>query len=173
MNLEELATELLRLTPSFTRPWRGNRHDYALAVWICRLYGCDIRVRQDDWSQRYGSDIWLDVDYTRIDEPGARRRAEWMRNPAGDPTYPPPVTWQLNGGFGFNPPGWHPAARLVITPDVERSLIYNEEVYRQQLHERFGGWSRSTRRPDPNLPPAPPPPPPPDTITYPDEERHP
>ncbi|MEY9843773.1 hypothetical protein ABH940_000837 [Streptacidiphilus sp. BW17] len=168
MNLEELAAEMLRLMPSFIRPWRGNRHDYALTVWICRLYGYDVRVRQDDPNN---GKIWLDADFTRIDEPSARRRAEWMRNPAGDPSYPPPVAWHVNGGFGFHPPGWHPAARLVITPEVERSLVYNEEAYRQQLHNQVGGWSRPTRRPDPDLPPAPPPPPPPSTIAYPDDER--
>lgn len=166
--LEEVAVEMLRLEPSFTRPWTEAPYSYAVAVWIGRLYGYDVTVRRryPDVEERY---LMLNAVYTRVDEPAARRRAEWMRNPAADPTYPPPVSWHLDGGFGFHPPGWHPAARLVITPDVERSLRYNEEQFIRQFHERYGSYLLGPRAPrrEP-LPPSPPPPPPPDTIAYPD-----
>lgn len=108
--------------------------------------------------------------FTRNDEPGARRRAEWMRNPAADPAYPPPVSWHLNGGFGFCPPGWHPAARLVITPEVEASLRYEDEQFARKLNLPW--TTRLHRMGQQPLPPSPPPPPPPpSTIAYPDEDR--
>ncbi|MEY9843774.1 hypothetical protein ABH940_000838 [Streptacidiphilus sp. BW17] len=109
------------------------------------------------------------LEFTRNDEPGTRRRAEWMRNPAADPAYPPPVAWHLNGGPGFHPPGWHPNARIIITAEVESSLRFNTEQIARKA--RDSGLSMPDRE-MPSfavLPSLPPPPPPPSTIAYPDE----
>ncbi|SEK23791.1 hypothetical protein [Streptacidiphilus jiangxiensis] len=169
MNVQEVAAEMLWLPPSITRWWDGNADVYAMAVWIGRLYGYDVVIRRrdpDDVGERY---LDLLAVFTRIDEPGARRRAAWMGNPAADPAYQPPVTWHLDGGPGFHPPRWHPAARLVVTPEVERSLGYQRDQYRRILHDHYGVPGFLTRaRSAPDLPPGPPPPPPPDTIAYPE-----
>ncbi|MEY9936231.1 hypothetical protein [Streptacidiphilus sp. MAP5-3] len=113
----------------------------------------------------------LELGFVREDEPAARRRAEWMRNPAADPTYPPPIAWHLNGGVGFCPPGWHPAARVVITVEVERSLRYNTAQFARKMRARdiYAPGEEDLSFKD--LPPLPPPPPPPSTIAYPDDER--
>ncbi|WP_042376744.1 hypothetical protein [Streptacidiphilus melanogenes] len=172
MNLHELAGEMLGLTPSFARWWDDNADTYALTVWISRLYGYDVVIRRQNPDDPGGRYLTLVAVFTRVDEPGARRRAEWMRNPAADPTFPPPVAWHLNGGPGFHPPGWHLAARLVVTPDVERSLDYNRNQYLQMMRDRYGTPRFLTRRKETrDLPPSALPPPPPDTIAYPDEDR--
>jgi hypothetical protein len=172
MNLQELAGEMLGLPPSFTQWWDSGADEYALAVWIGRLYGYEVIIRREDPDGPGGRYLRLVAVFTRVDDPAARRRAEWMRNPAADPTYPPPVSWHLNGGPGFHPPGWHLAARLVVTPEVERSLNYNRNQYLQMLRDKYGAPRYLTReREAGDLPPSPLPPPPPDTIAYPDEDR--
>ncbi|WP_370061513.1 hypothetical protein [Streptacidiphilus sp. MAP5-3] len=92
----------------------------------------------------------------RDDEPGARRRAEWMRNPAGDPAYPPPVAWHLNGGQGFCPPDWHPDARLIITQEVAAGLHYSDDQFIRTLGLPL--WTakrhRSVPGPLPSQPPG-------------------
>lgn len=172
MNLQEIAGEMLGLPPSFIRSWDSGADVYALVVWIGRLYGYDVMIRREDPDHLDGKYLSLVAVFTRVDEPGARRRAEWMRNPANDPTYPPPVSWHLNGGPGFHPPGWDLTARLVVTPEVERSLNYIRNQYVQRGRDKYGAPGFLARlRQAPDLPPGPLPPPPPDTIDYPDEDR--
>jgi hypothetical protein len=167
---EKLAAAMLTLVPTIEmRTWLGSPRDYAMAVWVGRLYGYDLDV---DFSRVVKADLSPTARFSRVDEPSARRHAEWMRNPAADPTYPPPVAWHLNGGPGFHPPGWHPATRLVITTDVARSLQYNEDQFERRRRAAYGFGDRPSRRRDMDLPPGPPPPPPPDTIAYPDQDRN-
>ncbi|WP_370061515.1 hypothetical protein [Streptacidiphilus sp. MAP5-3] len=105
----------------------------AFATWIASLYGYTYWRTDEIPGGRYEMP-GHDLIFVRNDDPGARRCAEWMRNPASDPTYPPPVAWHLNSGIGFCPPGWHPAVRLIVTPEVERFLHGEDAEFVQRLH---------------------------------------
>ncbi len=104
------------------------------------------------------------------DDPEALRRAAWMRDPASDPTYPPPVVWRF-GGYGFNPPGWRRDVRLVEPPDhvVAAPAMIRELESEAGIRPRgaFGepeqigslrlGYSLPPLRPRQVHPPGPPP----------------
>lgn len=169
---EEFAARLLTLAPEVTYTGAHHARDYSMAIWIGRLYGYNYPERHRQWLQDGGYGGYV-VTFTRNDAPDARRRAEWMRNPNADPTLTPPITWTLNGGLGFHPPGWLPAVRMVITREMEMEL---RQFDRYVTHTLDFGWFDGLPRKPPPLPPgviAPPPPPPPDTIAYPDEDRTP
>ncbi|MBF9071650.1 hypothetical protein [Streptacidiphilus fuscans] len=172
--LNEFAVQMLSLAPNarFSARISSAPRPFSLAVWLGRLYGYIYSEAEQPviTTGRYENYlVGYELIFTRNDEPGARRRAEWMRNPAGDPIYRPPVVWHLDGGMGFCPPGWHPATRLIITPEVEASLRYDDEQFIRTLNLPW--TSKVGRGHLAPLPPLPPPPPPPGTIAYPDEHR--
>lgn len=171
----EFALQMLSLAPNarFSAMIISAPRPFSLAIWLGRLYGYIYSEAEDPiiGGGRVPTTEGYELIFTRNDEPGARRRAEWMRNPAADPTFRPPVAWHLNGGLGFCPPGWHPATRLVITAEVEASLRYDDEQFIRKLNLPW--TSKINRGSLAPLPPLPPPPPPPNTIAYPDEEKHP
>jgi hypothetical protein len=133
------------------------------------MYGYTFNEALSSFWDGRGHALAVTLGFTRNDEPGARRRAEWMRNPAGDPENPPPVVWHLNGGPGFHPPGWHPSVRIVITPEIEASLRYNDAQFARRLRGDSIFAADEIPPAFAKLPPLPPPPPPPSTIAFPDE----
>ncbi|SEK23766.1 hypothetical protein [Streptacidiphilus jiangxiensis] len=156
---EGFATRMLSLAPTVTVVVDAAPRPCSTAVWLGRLYGYTYSGMERYLPNTFASSVAVTLTFVRNDEPGARRRAEWMRNPAADPTYSPPVAWHVNGGPGYRLPGWHPDVRVVITPEVEASLRYNDAEFARQLP----GGSRLVppafaSRPLPPLPPPPPPP---------------
>ncbi|MEY9843775.1 hypothetical protein ABH940_000839 [Streptacidiphilus sp. BW17] len=133
--LPVFAQEMLSLAPYANCAVNGSAsaRSLAFAAWIGSLYGYTFYRADYVTGGRYDVPT-RDLIFSRNDDPGARRRAEWMRNPAGDPAYPPPVRWHLNGGFGFNPPGWHPAVRLIETPEVDSFLRSESKLFVKRLH---------------------------------------
>lgn len=166
-DVERFAAEMLALPPRAAISVKPLPRPCSVAVWVGRMYGYTYNQGLDVvWNRGHAYRVVL--GFTRSDEPGSRRRAEWMRNPAGDPAYPPPVAWHLNGGIGFHPPGWHPAARLVITPEIDGTLRYNDAQFGRQLVSLGVYPAGYGAEPLVGLPPLTPPPAPPNTIAYPD-----
>jgi hypothetical protein len=89
-----------------------------------------------------------------------------MRNPNGDPSFPPPIAWHMSGGPGFHPPGWLPPVRLLITTELEGELRALDQAVEHSLDMHW--WNGVPRNPAPLRPGTPLPPPPPDTIAYPE-----
>src|SRR5581483_591015 len=108
VNLDALAQQLLTGQPQVRAS--GLSQVEPIALWVGWLYG-----------YRYTHTVWEDFSrynngftmfFVRDDTPEAQRRAAWMRNPQADPAFPSPVSWRMDGGWGFHPPGWHPQVRL-------------------------------------------------------------
>ncbi|MEY9843778.1 hypothetical protein ABH940_000842 [Streptacidiphilus sp. BW17] len=172
---EDFAARLLTLAPEVVYTGGHHARDYSIAIWIGRLYGYSYPDIHQAWGNSQGL-IGYKVTFTRNDDPEARRIAAWMRNPSGDPTLKPPITWRMDRGFsGFHPPGWHPAVRMVITREIEMELRQFDQYVTHTLD--LGWFDGLPRKPQPlppgPIPPPPPPPPPPATIAYPDEEERP
>lgn len=154
--LEGFANRLLAGQPAIGFSAGDNLHLAALAVWVAGLYGYTYEGPMfPDNRRRFVGQI----RFARNDDPFARRSAAWMRDPASDVTLPPPTHWHMNGGIGFHPPGWHPAARAFPAPDAQVALVEMEA----RLHRDFGRTPRQDKRsetvqPRPSGPlPAPPP----------------
>lgn len=135
----QLAVQLLTLAPQVS--YRARISDaprlFSHAVWLAHLYGYVYTGTFNPVMSlgfRESTVFGYELVFTRDDGPDARRRAEWMRNPAADPAYPLPVTWHGNGGFGFCPPGWAPDARLVVTNEVATSLHASDDQFIRTLN---------------------------------------
>jgi hypothetical protein len=166
---EQFAARLLMCAPKATYTGRHIARDYSLAIWIARRYGYaypDVHRGWSNQSSLAGSGRGHVLEFWRDDDPAARRCAEWMRNPAVDPAFPPPLAWTTNGGPGFHPPGWFPSVRLLITPEVEAELRGLDQAVAHTLDLHW--FNGVPRDPAPLRRPGPLPPPPPDTIAYPD-----
>ncbi|MEY9843787.1 hypothetical protein [Streptacidiphilus sp. MAP5-3] len=129
---QQLALHMLALAPRVSYRARISEAPlpFSHAVWLGHLYGYVYSGTFNPvmgMGLRESSVIGYELVFTRDDRPDARRRAEWMRSPAADPAYPPPVAWHHNGGFGFCPPGWDPNARLIITHEVAASLHNSDD----------------------------------------------
>ncbi|MEY9843776.1 hypothetical protein ABH940_000840 [Streptacidiphilus sp. BW17] len=155
----EFALQMLSMQPSipFAALISSAPRPFSHAVWLGRLYGYNYSGAHTPviGGGRVQTEEGHELIFTRDDEPGARRRAEWMRNPAGDPAYPPPCAWHLNGGLGFCPPGWHPDTRLIVTQEVAVGLRYSDDQFIRTLG--LPSWTAKRHRsvPDP-LPLQPP-----------------
>lgn len=127
MRLEPFARVLLEEPRGALVSDRAFRPPPVLAIWIGYLYGyaySHVDVLNDPKDA-------IILHFVRDDEPEARRRAAWMRDPASDPALEPPVRWVF-GGDGFNPPGWRPDVRLVVPPG---QLMAQESMVRQLERE--------------------------------------
>ena len=163
--LEQFAGTLLGGPPEAVLVGRGLVQEQwppALSVWIAYLYGYSYA----GVGQVVDPHSPFVLTFRRDDDPEARRRAAWMRDPSADPALPPPVGWRLGGGDGFCPPGWHPDVRLIVPPDQQIALAAEA---RRLAHD--AGMSLVRTRFDPVAAPprqVHPPGAPPSGIAYPD-----
>ncbi|WP_042412671.1 hypothetical protein [Streptacidiphilus anmyonensis] len=161
---EEFAIRLLTLAPRANFTGRRVARDYSLAIWLARQYGYtypDIHRPWSNQSSLTGSGRGHVLEFWRDDDPLARRRGEWMRNPNGDPSFPPPIAWTVNGGPGIHPPGWFPSVRLLITPEIEAELRNLDQAVGRSLDLHW--FNGVPGNPPPLGPSGPVPPPPPGT----------
>ena len=176
VRFEGFAAQLLldRDTVEFAGP--PYQPPPVLAVWIAALYGYSFS-RVDPVRQPH---LPVLMHFVRDDDPEARRRARWMRDPAGDPAFDSGVAWVV-GGDGFNPPGWRPDVRLVVPEDTLLAVpSMQRELERQAMirpHGRDGdpGGAWIDRQPYEVFAPRPgpvrqvhPPTAPPDTVEHPE-----
>ena len=153
VRFEDFAAQLLldRDTAVFGSP--PFQRPPVLAIWIAYLYGYSYSHVDPVLKPK----VPMIMHFIRDDEPEARRRAAWMRDPAADPAFPPPVRWVL-GGDGFNPPGWRPDVRLVVPPEQSASMAAMEQTVEREAGRRtYGGYSVPPGTGRPVHPPEPPP----------------
>ena len=118
MRLENFAARLLLELPTANILAPANEPPPVQAIWIAYLYGYSYsHSDQVVYTRGTGGRTPFGLHFVRnVEDPEALRRAAWMRDPASDPSYPPPVAWQF-GGSGFNPPGWRSDVRLIEPAD--------------------------------------------------------
>ncbi|MHA6762968.1 hypothetical protein [Streptacidiphilus sp. PAMC 29251] len=165
VRFEGFATRLLLDQDTVVFAGEPYQPPPVLAVWIAYLYGYSF-THVDPVTGPHRTVV---MHFVRDDDPEARRRSGWMRNPAADPAFPSPVSWVI-GGDGFNPPGWRPDVRVVVPPEQQASLAsMQQELEREAGKQSYGNYAPPPRSGRPVHPPGPPP----DVIAHPDQPRQP